>query len=388
MKITDVAFHVVAPMGDEPVVPGSILSWAFVEVSTDVGLVGLGECSNWVRDGNRIIGHTVETLGRSLIGMDARNIEAVWQTIFRNYSWLGSRGLISTVISGIDIALWDLKGQVLGVPVYELLGGRLRERVDLYGHPDTSGDGDIASRAARGSSRLVEQGFAAMKIDPFEEVWTRHSGYHGGEISRSGINAGAEVVGAMRDAVGPDVELMVDAHGAFNVATAMACMQALEPFGLTWFEEPVPPEGLDALRQVRRQARIPLCVGERLFTRWDVLPVLQEGLADYLMPDVCWTGGISELKRIATMAEAYFVPVSPHNALGPVQVVAGAHTMLTVPNFYRLEFHPAFADWYSDCLDQPLDVRDGALHVSDRPGLGFALDHDYVEDHRSKQWET
>ena len=152
--------------------------------------------------------------------------------------------------------------------------------------------------------------------------------------------------------------------------TAVRLARRLEPYRIGWFEEPTPPESLDALRAVREQVSVPICVGERLYTRWDFLPVLEERLADYIMPDVVWTGGISEMMRIATLAEAYHVPVTPHNAMGPLQVVAGAHAMLAVPNFYRLEHNMANVPWYNRCLDRPLDFRGDRLHLSERPRPG------------------
>lgn len=385
MKITELRFHVARPMGDVPIAEGSVLEWAFVEVVTDEGVVGVGECSNWVRSSTEIIRHAIEAIRSSVVGEDPANIEAIWQKTFRSYTYLGNRGLITTLMSGIDIALWDIKGKVLGRPVYDLLGGAVRAEVPVYVHPGPielldDPSLDVGRAIADSAEELVAGGYDSLKFDPFVELWPRHTDYLGGDISRRGRRQATEIVAAVRDTVGPDVELMIDAHGAFNVATAVACMRDLEPFDLTWFEEPLPPEGIDALAQVRSQTTVPICVGERLFTRWDVLPYLQRGLVDYLMPDVCWTGGITELKRISTLAEVFFVPMSPHNALGPLQVVAGAHTMLTVPNFYRLEFHHLWLDWHNRCLDRPLDLRRGALHLSDRPGLGYELNHDFMTD--------
>jgi galactonate dehydratase len=150
---------------------------------------------------------------------------------------------------------------------------------------------------------------------------------------------------------------------------------------IDWFEEPVPPEGYDALRAVREQVQCSLCVGERLFTRWDFLPIFQQRLADYVMPDVVWTGGISELKKIATMAEAYFVPISPHNAMGPLQVVAGAHVMMTVPNFYRLEHSTAAIPAYNLMLMEPIHFQGNEVRVSGKPGLGVELNLEVIQAH-------
>ena len=190
-----------------------------------------------------------------------------------------------------------------------------------------------------------------------------------------------EIVAAIREEVGPRIEILIDAHGNFNVPTAIYLARSLAPYDIHWFEEPVPPESYHALKQVRDQVPVRICVGERLHTRYEFLPVLEDNLADFIMPDVTWTGGISELKKISTMAEAYYVPVSPHDASGPINVLAGAHVMMTVPNFYKLETSRYRLDQYDAFIDEPLDVRNGDLYLSDCPGLGVELDRDYLEAH-------
>jgi galactonate dehydratase len=208
-----------------------------------------------------------------------------------------------------------------------------------------------------------------------------------GEISKAGVRTAAEAIEKMRTAVGPDIEILIDFHGQYNVTSALRCITALEPYDITWFEEPMQPENTDALRQLRAQTDAPLCVGERLYTRWDFLPIFRDRLANYVMPDVCWTGGISELKKIATMAEAHAVPIAPHGALGAVQTVASAHVMLGVPNLYRLELlAPDWVELYNGCLQPGLDIRDGHLHLSDRPGLGIELDRDWIRAHTASKW--
>lgn len=378
MKIADIRIHVVAPVGRVQLADGERLSWLFVEVVTDEGLTGIGECSNWPGNGNAIVRRAVEVVAERLIGMDPTRIEDIWQAIFGRFTYLGSRGLITTVMSGIDIALWDLRGKMLGQPIFRLLGGPVRDAIDLYTHPQGVDDDAFVADAAR----LASEGFRALKLDPFQEMWNRTTSFRGGRISPAGIAQAVDRVARTRETIGDDIELMVDAHGVFNVASALACIRALEPFNLTMFEEPVPPQGLDALRHIRSQTTMPLCVGERLHTRWDFLPILTEGLVDFVMPDVCWTGGISELRRIAALAEPYYVPVMPHNALGPIQILAGAHTMMTVPNFHLLEIHIHWLDdIYNRCISQPLDIRDGTLHLSERPGLGIELDPDFLAEH-------
>jgi galactonate dehydratase len=382
MKITDVKVYPVRP--DLPTSPGALqVGWVFVQVETDEGITGLGECTNWPRKGNILVAQAVQTIKESLIGQDPSHIERIWRELYRSYTYLGSRGLITAVISGIDIALWDIKGKALGRPIYDLLGGPVRDGLLLYTHPE-SGTPEVVAESAR---QQVEEGYTAVKTDPFvNEMGKYLTGYMNGSLSKAGERRGAEIIAALRDAVGPDVEVLIDLHGNFDVASAIRCAKALEPFDIGWLEEPVPPESYDALRQVREAVNVPVCVGERLYTRWDFLPVLQGGLADYLMADVCWTGGISELKRISTLAETYYVNMSPHGAMGPVQIFAGAHTMMTVPNFYRLEIMSRWTDAFNAAIDSPLDIRHGSLHISDRPGLGVELDMDFVRAFPDPDW--
>ena len=382
MKITDVKVYPIRPdIATQP--GGANVGWVFVVVETNDGVVGYGECSNWPKKGNMLVAKAVETIKESLIGQDPSHIERIWHELYRNYTYLGSRGLITAVISGIDIALWDIKGKVLGRPVYDLLGGPVRDSILLYTHPQYGPPEAIAASARQ----QVAEGYTALKTDPFwDEMAPQGMAYMSGVISRRGEEMGAEKVAAIRDAVGPEVEILIDCHGNFDVASAIRCAKTLAPYNITWFEEPVPPESYDALRQVREAVDLPICVGERLFTRWDFLPVLQNRLADYLMPDVCWTGGISEMKRIASMAETYYVAMSPHGAMGPIQIVAGAHTMMTVPNFYRLEYVSPWTDIFNATIDPPLDIREGVLHLSERPGLGIDLNMDYIKAHQDPEW--
>ncbi|HET7568153.1 MAG TPA: mandelate racemase/muconate lactonizing enzyme family protein [Gaiellaceae bacterium] len=382
MKITDVEIHVASPLGDEVNFSGRV-SWVFVQVHTDEGVSGIGECSNFPRKGNSAVVAALEAVREGLIGRDPARIEAIWHDLFRQFTFLGSRGLATTVASGIDMALWDIKGKALGRPVHDLLGGAVRDSIPLYTHPGGASWEEVAERSAR----LAGEGWEAFKYDPFAGSGPRVTSYVDGEIAKADVRRAAELVERIRDAVGPDVEMLIDFHGNYNVSSALRCIRALEPYDIGWFEEPLQPENTDALRQLRAQTDAPLCVGERLYTRWDFLPILRDRLANYLMPDVCWTGGISELRKIATMAEAHAVPVAPHGALGPLQTVASSHAMLATTNFFRLEIlGPDWISLYDAALQEPLDVRDGRLHVSDRPGLGAELDPDWLRAHPRPDW--
>jgi galactonate dehydratase len=294
---------------------------------------------------------------------------------------MGSRGAACQCVSAIDIALWDIRGKVLGQPIYDLLGGAVRDDVLLYAHPDqkrfTDKEGVTAEIRA-----LVDSGHTALKMDPFPYLGTprrRKEGYLDGQMSRQGERVGAELTALVREVAGPDVEILIDAHGRFDVPTAIRLCRMLEDAGaIDWFEEPVPPESYNALRQVREKVNAAISVGERLHTKWDFVPILENRLADYIMPDVTWTGGITELKKISALAEAYYVPVSPHDASGPINVMAGAQVMMTVPNFYRLETAHYDLSNYNRFIHEPLDNRGGSLKVPKAPGLGIEMNMEFL----------
>ena len=382
MKITDI--KIFGTVIERLQTPSQPHHWAFLQVETDEGITGVGEFSvDYPMEGSALAARALQLARADLIGQDPNDIERLWHKLYRRYQTIWARGIITTVISGIDIALWDIKGKVTGQPIYNLLGGPVRDRVVLYTHPRVGTPEEVAADSAE----KVAEGFTALKTDPFwseihkrYEVWPSPQ-YLDGLLSPEGEEMGEVVIRAMREAVGPKVEILIDAHGNYNVPTAIRLAKRVAPYNITWFEEPCPPESYEALRQVRDAVNVPICVGERLFTRFDYVPIFQNRLADYIMPDVVWTGGISELKKIATMAEAYYIPISPHNAQGALQIIAGAHTMITVPNFYKLEFARNALEAYNAVINPPLDVRDGCLFLSDRPGLGVELNLDYIRAH-------
>lgn len=373
MKIVDMKIHVLMLKPNR--------EWIFVQLATDEGITGVGECSDYASTAHLVAG--LNAIKPFIVGMDARNIEDVWQKLFHGYSDLNGRGYVSHLISAIDIALWDIKGKALGVPIYQLLGGPVRDTVPLYTHiPGRLGSNTAIDEAQSAAVRAKELGFQAIKTDPFARQW-KGPGPQGGEmverLNPGEIAQAAEFMMAVREAVGPEYELLVDAHARFDVASAIRAARALEPVKLTWLEEPVPVESINALREVRENTDVPLCVGERHFTRWDYVELFRERLVDYVMPDIAWTGGISEVRRIASQAESYFIRFSPHDALGPVMVMASAQVDMTVPNLYRQECVHEFFDDYANVITPMFDWSDGVIHISDRPGLGIELIPEAIE---------
>jgi galactonate dehydratase len=354
--------------------PGTRYPWVFLRLDTDTGLHGIGQVSSGPN--SAAVAGAAAGLAPLLVGEDPRRIEHLWYKLYAAFNSVGSLGLVSALISGVDIALWDLKGKALDLPVYELLGGRFRDRLLLYSN-GWFGGCTTPEEYATAARKTVDAGHTALKLDPFRYHEPDFRKWGAGYDPDQELEAG-RIVEAIREAVGPGVEILIDAHGRFDVPTAVRLAERLAPSRIGWFEEPVPPENADALRQFRARSQVPVCVGERLYTRWQFRAVLEGQLAEYLMPDVIRTGGISELRKIATMAEAYFIPVSPHDATGPLTLVAGAQTMTATANFYRLEIAYSELDQYNRALTPALDVRDGYYFVSDRPGLGHDLREDYL----------
>ena len=362
----------------------------FVEVTTDEGVSGWGEITTTTFVANRALCQMLKQISKIIEGDDPAQIERIWHKIFRNFTYMGSRGAAVECVSAIDIALWDIRGKVLGQPIYELLGGPVRDEILLYTHPDQS-KFTSPEAVAQEIRDIVASGHTSLKFDPFPQQGPRNAqgiareqseGYLDGQMTRKDEREAAELTALIRETAGPDIELLIDAHGRFDVPTAIRLCNTLEEAGqIDWFEEPVPPESFNALRQVRDKVNVPISWGERGDTNWDFVPILENRLADYIMPDVTWTGGITELKKISALCEAYFIPVSPHDAAGPINVVAGAQVMMTVPNFYRLETSEWNLHKYDHLIDKPLDNSNGSLKLTRGPGLGVELNRDYLDAH-------
>lgn len=386
MKITNIRSWVVRLDWDDNPGAGEVRkptkrSFVFVEVNTDEGITGWGEITTYPGPvANRAISAFVNEIGDWLKGEDPEKIEWIWAKIFRGMTYVGTRGATTAAISGIDIALWDIRGKVLGKPIYKLLGGEVRDRIALYTHPpEPKSPAEIAVYA----KEIQASGHRAFKMDPMmSHLHVGNDSFLDGEISAAVVAKAAETTAAAREAVGPEMEILIDAHGMYNVPSAVKLANALEPYGIFWFEEPVPAESWKALKQVKDEVNVRISVGERLHTRWEFVPIFENNLADFVMPDVTWTGGITELKKITTMAEAYYIPMSPHDASGPVNIMAGAHVMMTCPNFYKLETSRYDLSGYNVLIDNPLDIRGGDLYLDpEAPGLGINLDREFLAAH-------
>jgi galactonate dehydratase len=354
-------------------VEGTKYNWTLFKVETDAGLHGWGEATNW--PGSPLVEAACQHVGERLVGQDARRIDYLWTKLYRDMNWLGQAGPLLSAISAVDIALWDLKGKSLGVPVYELLGGAYRRRIQLYANYWFLGGAHTPEDYARQARATVAQGFTALKLDPFAHI---HYAY-GDDLSDTNSLSEAQkqraidVIAAVADAVGPEIAIAIETHALLNGPTAieMAHRLARLNFNCQWYEEPAGPEFPLAIADIRRRIHLPVCVGERLHSRFMLRPILEAQAADIVMPDITRCGGISELRKMAHLAETYNVPVAPHNPNGPISTIASAHVMATIPNFFRQEFMVTDVPWRDTCLSHPLPIAAGHFDLPDRPGLGF-----------------
>jgi galactonate dehydratase len=347
--------------------------WLLFKLSTDQdGLFGLGEASLHRYD-DQIAGILQEWVGRYLVGKDPVHQETHWTRLHQDTPARGG-ALGSSALSGIDIALWDLKGKILGRPVYELLGGPQRERLRVYANGWYTNPGTPEQNATE-AREVVARGFDAMKFDPFGQ----HNYF---TISPAEAQLAEDRVAAVREAVGPNVDILVEVHAKFNVATAVHLGQRLERYRPFWFEEPVSQENVSEMAQVRRQVRIPIATGERLYTKFPFFELIKHEAVDVLQPDICNAGGITELKKIAAIAEAQHLSMAPHNTNSPVGTVASFHLGASLPNFLIQEYHAEFYEpWFFDlCPDQPRRIG-ATVPLPNGPGLGITLDESVARAH-------
>ncbi len=322
-------------------------SWVFVKISTDAGIVGWGEM---LKDDAKACAAGALEVGDYLVGQDPCRVVHHWQAIHRGAFYRG--GPIKTaILSGIDQALWDIKGKVYGVPVYKLLGGPTRDRVRVYGKVSE------------------ETGVSAMKVGP-RALGRQPIKYLEGQRY---VDAVVESFKVLREKYGDDVDIGIDFHGAVQPPTAMLLVKALEPYNPWFYEEVVQALNVDVMAEIAAKTHIPLATGERIFTKWGFREILEKRAAQILQPDVCYAGGITELRIIAGMAEAYYSPLAPHNPNGPVSLAASLQIAGCIPNFLIQER----GDREHELLAKPLPpVTDGYRPLPTDPGLGITIDEE------------
>ena len=336
-------------------------NFVFVKLYTDAGIDGVGEATlEWK---TKTVVAALEELERALVGRDPFAIDAIIEQLHRDSYWR-TGAVFRTALGGIEAALLDIKGKALGVPAFELLGGKFRDRVECYANHWFFG-AVTPEQYATNARKAVAMGYRALKWDPFDVADL--------EMDRKQRRQTIEIVEAVRDAVGPDINLMLDVHGRLNVPTAIAMCRALAPFDLTWIEEPTPPESIDALAEVRSASPIPIAAGERWYEPGRFLEALSKRAVDILQPDVSHAGGMGETKRVAHLAHAHLIPVAPHNPVGPVMNAMTLHASVAIPNFSVFETVSVDVPWRNELVRETLQFENGAILAPTAPGLGVEL---------------
>lgn len=366
-------------------VEGIKYNWTMLKIYTDEGYTGVGEATNW--PGSQIVEAAAIEAGQRIIGLNPMRTDFIWTKLYRDLNWVGPFGASMCAISGIDMALLDLKAKVLGAPMYELLGGAFRTKIRLYANYWFTGGGHNALDYAEQARKVMVAGFKGVKFDPFA-----HVNYLYGEDLNTDLgltmdqqNRAFEVSKAVREAIGTEADLMIETHAMLNFKTAVTMAERLAELDITWYEEPAGPESSTTLRTMRERIspKVSICVGERHYTRYGIRDLLEKQVVDVMMPDITRCGGPSEMKRMATMAEAYNVLLAPHNPNGPLSTLASAHVCASVPNFFRQEFMFNDVPWRDTVIDKPIIkmIVDGHLVLTERPGLGVDLVESEMEKH-------
>lgn len=365
MKITGIETHVVCPGGR---------NFIFVQVQTDEGITGIGEAYSCGPDEATVA--AIKDFERWLVGEDPQRVEHLWAMMYNGSRFPGG-SVVNSAISGIEHALWDIKGKALGVPVYQLLGGATRDKIRVYQSPHGSTPEELADHA----QALIERyGYTAIKISPqpprSEKLpWN---------LLLQDVDARMR---AVRERVGAAIDIGVDPHARiFEPVRAYQMSEVLAQYNPFFIEEPLRPENIDALGELKAQMRVPLATGEMLYTKYEFRDLLVRNAADIIQPDICCAGGILEMKKIAGMAEAFYVTVAPHNPMGPVATAVNVQLAAAIPNFCILEYIPDDTGPRADLLKEPLQVVDGYIPLPAKPGLGIELNEAAFEKYPPKPW--
>ena len=337
-------------------------NWLFVKVSTDEGLYGWGEGS--LHGAIRSVETAIHELGAALIGQDPAGVERHWQAMYHAWRWRGGPTL-STALGALDIALWDLEGKRLAVPVYRLLGGPFRERIRAYASHWLAGV-ETPEEAYAGAQEAVRRGFTGFKWSPFKAERLRAN--EQGEIARA-----TALMAAAREGVGAETEIFIECAELFSPRSAVLAAQAFAPYRPGWFEEPIPFENAKAMIALQRELPVPIATGERLLSRWEYRELLEGGGCKVIQPDVMHAGGLTEVRKIANLADTYYIPVAPHNPGGPICMAVALHLAAAIPNFYILEQMEDERPLRDELCTTPLSYRDGFFELPTAPGLGTDL---------------
>jgi galactonate dehydratase len=339
--------------------------WLFLKIHTDQGIVGLGEP---VVEGRAdTVATALKEIEPYLVGKDPRRVIHHWQAIYRHAFYRGGP-ILTSALSGVEQALWDIKGKALGVPVYELLGGPTRHSVRVYAH----------ASSMEAVKKAKEKGFTAFKTGVLNATQS------GVIASPKFIGAAVEQFARLRETAGDDADIGIDFHGAISPQNAALLIKELEPYQPFFIEEPVNCQHVDVMASLARKTHIPIATGERIFTKWGFREILEKGAASILQPDLCHAGGIFECRLIAGMAEAYYASIAPHNPLGPISLACGIQLSASIPNFLCQE-QVSLGDGY---LVEPFRVVEGHIPIPGGPGLGIELDEEALADKLGHDWKS
>jgi galactonate dehydratase len=316
------------------------------------------------------------------VGEDPLDVDRLFEKVRRAHIFNGAlAGNMVTAMTGVEIALWDLAGKALGVPIYRLLGGQFRERIRLYCDCGL-GREERPEAAGQKAKEIVALGFTALKFDiddlrhPLKhDVWNH-------TLNNGELDAMVDKVAAVREAIGPHVDLAIDMHGRYDTRSGIRVAQAMEPFRLLWLEEPVPPENIDAMLEVKRSTRTPICAGESLYLRYGFRDLIEKQAVDIIMPDLPKCCGLSEGRKIANLAEIYYIPMAPHNVCGPLGTLASCHVCASIPNFLVLEWHwRERPHWHTLVRTETPIIESGHIRMPETPGLGAELNEEAAREY-------
>ncbi len=368
----------------------------WVQVHSSEGLIGLGE-TYYIPSAVEAVIH--DFAAPLLLGQSAFDRERHWQNLFSYANFFGYAGAEMRAVSALDIALWDLLGQYTGQPIYNLLGGRCRESIRVYNTcvntPLYADQDGFLQHPGQLAESLLSEGITQMKVWPWDrfapqlsvEGFTGPAGWSavgpaGHDLSPEALRQGLWTIQEIRKAVGDRMDIAVEGHSRWDLNAALRIARALEPYDVIWMEDIIQPDGVDDLARLVAETRVPQCVSERLFTKYAFREVLERRAAHIVMPDLIWTGGITETFKIAALADAHHLPIAPHDCTGPVNVFACLHVCAAMPNAMVMETVRGFyRGYYLDLVTQPVPVRDGRAYFEFGPGLGVALRPEVLARH-------
>ena len=343
-----------------------------IRVYTDQGLFGQGESTD------AAVGTValVNQFRRLLVGQDPLNVDALWERIRVSGIFAGAQGgQYVTALTGLEIALWDLAGKALGLPVYQLLGGKFRDKIRIY--CDSDMDDPLGPESDKKLPWIKEQGFTAMKIDLDEFNDPNRFDRTNWTANNAEIDRMVKWVRHVRESIPKEMELACDMHGRYDAGTGKRVAKELEPFRLLWLEEPVPPENIEAMADIRHSTSTPIACGENVYMRWGFRPVLEKNAIDIAQPDFQKTGGLSESRKVANLAQTYFVPLAPHCVVSPIGMMSTAHVCASIPNFLCCEWHWInFPDLWKNWVKEGEIIQKGYVTVTDKPGLGVEMNEE------------